>query len=97
MAEMEDTFVVPPETLAQTVGEELVLLHMEQGTYFGLDEVGSRVWALIGQGMSLAEVCEALVNEYEIEQETLEDDLVSLVDDLLENDLIRAGQSDNDR
>ena len=47
-------FVVPPQVLARVVGEETVLLHLDSGTYFGLDPVGTRAWQLIQAGKSLS-------------------------------------------
>ena len=37
------------------VGDETVILDLASGTYFGLDPVGARIWALMGEGKTLAE------------------------------------------
>ena len=35
------------EAVESRVGEETVLLHLKSGTYFGIDAVGTRIWALL--------------------------------------------------
>lgn len=35
---------IPAQVLARRVGEEIVILNLESGVYFGLDPVGARIW-----------------------------------------------------
>jgi hypothetical protein len=69
---------------------EAVLLDLDAGTYFGLNEVGTRAWALIGEGVALGGVQEVLLREYEVAPDQLWDDLVALVGELLEHRLVEA-------
>ena len=70
------------------MGEELVILHLESGTYFGLDPVGARIWELIGEDKTLAEIYEVLLKEYDVPREDIERDTINLLEDLLAQDLI---------
>ncbi|HEV7670202.1 MAG TPA: PqqD family peptide modification chaperone [Thermoanaerobaculia bacterium] len=74
--------------LAREIGGEMVLLDVEAGTYFGLNEVGTRIWSLLAEGATLGEVEERLLGELEVDRETLETDLLSLVRDLTAQGLI---------
>lgn len=67
---------------------EAVLLDLDAGTYFGLNEVGTRAWALIGEGVALGGVREVLLREYEVAPERLWEDLLALVGELLEHRLV---------
>ena len=67
---------------------EAVILNLKSGTYFGLNEVGTRIWALIPEHGSLRKVFEALKEEYEVPPETLENDLLELVDQLQAKGLV---------
>lgn len=84
------TFRIPAQVMARQVGDETVILDLVSGLYFGLDEVGSRVWELIAQGESLAAICRMLVAEYDVPADTLASDVASLVGDLQERGLIDA-------
>jgi hypothetical protein len=71
------------------VGEETVLLHLERSVYYGLNEVGSRVWTLLEEPTPFEELCEKMVEEYDVDSATCRDDLRTLLNDLYEHDLIR--------
>jgi hypothetical protein len=45
-----DRVVIPERLLVQQLNCETVILDLDSGTYFGLDEVGTRVWQLLAQG-----------------------------------------------
>ena len=84
----EQTVEVPDHVIARKVSDEMVLMDLETGTYFSLDPVGARVWELLGQGMALSAVCEAIFSEYDAPRETIETDVLELCDDLVEKKLI---------
>ena len=67
---------------------EVVLLNLATGAYFGLDLVGTRVWQLIGEHGATETVLEALLAEYEVEEETLRSDVDALIRALLEKGLL---------
>jgi chromosome condensin MukBEF MukE localization factor len=83
--------LVSDQVLFQEVGGETVLLDLASEQYFGLDEVGTRVWQLLNKGQSLDEIVNALVAEYEVERERLEADVRALLDSLREAGLIVGG------
>jgi hypothetical protein len=74
--------------MARTVGDETVILDLATGTYFGLDPVGARIWELIGEGKTLAEVCDRMLEEYEVAREELERDTLKLAQDLVAQGLV---------
>lgn len=85
---LTDKVTIPPQVMARQVGEETVILDLASGTYFGLDAVGARIWQLVGEGKTLAEVCEGILDEYDVEREVLERDLFALLDALEAQNLI---------
>ena len=74
--------------MARQLGEETVILDLESGTYFGLDPVGARIWQLMKEGKSLAEICDVMLDEYEVSREKLERDALALAQDLEARSLI---------
>lgn len=84
----ENKFQVAPDVMAREVGEEVVLLHLASGTYFGLDPVGARIWALIGEGKTFAQICETMADEFDAPHARIEQDLQALTRQLTEQKLI---------
>jgi len=79
---------VSPHVLVRQVEGELVLLNLKTKRYFGLDEVGTRVWALLATGQQIQAVYEALLAEYDVDAERLRQNLDELIGKLAESGLI---------
>lgn len=79
---------ISEQTLFQELAGEAVLLELSRGVYYGLDEVGTRIWQLLGEGRSLQETVAALVEEYDVSEEQGAEDLLALVHELEERRLI---------
>ena len=88
MMELTDKLAIPTHVMARTMGDETVLLDLAIGTYFGLNPVGARIWQLLGEGKTLADVCTALLAVYEVERVQLEADVLRLTGELLERGLV---------
>ena len=88
---LSDKVSIPPQVMARTVGDETVILDLASGTYFGLDPVGARIWELMGEGKTLAEICEQMLDEYEVSREELERDTLRLAQELADQGLIGLG------
>jgi len=86
--ELTDKVAIPTQVMARTVGDETVILDLASGTYFGLDPIGARIWQLMGEGKALAEICATMLEEYEVEHEQLETDVLRLTSELLERGLV---------
>ena len=85
---LTDKITISPQAMARQVEDETVILHVGSGTYFGLDPVGARIWQLMGEGKTLAEICEVMLDEYDVSREGLERDALSLAQDLAAQHLI---------
>lgn len=79
---------IPPQVMARQVGDEQVILDLANGTYFGLDPVGGRAWALLADGKTISEVCDAMVDEYDVTRATLEVDILTLVQTMVDQKLV---------
>ena len=78
------------DVLCQEVGGETVLLDLKNEFYFSLDAVGSRVWQLLAEYPLLQDVYNCLLEEYEVEPETLRNDLLELITELEKNSLVKV-------
>lgn len=79
---------VPDTTATRLVDDELVLLNLESGIYFGLDSTGTRMWQLVTGAAVVRDAYVALLDEYDVEPARLETDLVGLLDELAARGLL---------
>lgn len=82
---------VPAEILFRQIESESVLLNLQNERYFGLDEVGTRMWTLLTTSDSIQAAYDALLGEYEVDAELLRRNLQDLLAKLIENGLLEAG------
>ena len=87
--ELSDTVSASDDVVAREVAGETVLLNLESGTYFGLNETGGMVWQLLDEGSAtLEDICTAIEEEYDIAREDIESDVLALAEDLFEHGLL---------
>ena len=79
---------VPSDTLINVLGSESVILSLKSERYFGLDEMGTRMWSVLTTAPSLQEAYDTLLSEYEVEPEILRKDLEELLQKLVEQELV---------
>jgi hypothetical protein len=80
---------VPAHVLVRQVEGESVLLNLESEQYFGLDEVGTGMWAALTRADSIEAAYQALLGEYEVDAEQLRQDLQTLIEKLVEKGLLK--------
>ena len=79
---LNQTITLSPDVISQEVSGETVLLDLESENYFGLDEVGTRIWQLIKESGDLQAIYDTLLAEYEVEEERLQTDLEALLGEI---------------
>lgn len=67
---------------------EMAILNLDNGVYYGLDPVGARLWTLLQEPRTLAQVRGALLLEFDVDADVLERDLRELLGNLIKQGLI---------
>lgn len=83
--------VASDQAIESRVGDETVLLHLENGTYYGLDAVGTIIWEMLKGGMTLPSICEAIAQEFGIDRETAEADTRHFLGELKAHSILVDG------
>ncbi len=83
-----ETITAAPNVKFRDLGGESVLLELESGRYFGLDEVATRMWTLLVEHGTQAPVLDTLEQEYDVDAARLRADLASFLSRLEEHSLI---------
>ena len=89
-ASLDHTLRVCDDVVFRELDGEAVILNLDTGIYFGLNDVGTRVWSLLKEHRSLRRVLEAMREEYDIPPEVLQTDLLRLVEQMQEKGLVRV-------
>lgn len=91
--DQREKYIKADAVLVQELDGEAVLLNLKNEMYYGLDEVGYRMYTLITTSPSLQEAYQALLQEYEVEPEQLKQDFDNLIADLIASGLIVKGNA----
>ncbi len=86
-------YKIPQTSVNQKVGDELVILDLDSGKYFGLDEVGARMVDLLAEHGEPEKVVQIMAEEYDASAQQIEGDLDNLITELLKNNLIVEAES----
>lgn len=81
---------IPSEVLFQELEGESVLLNLESERYYGLDDIGTRLWHLLAENGDVAAACEQLLKEYRVEPDVLERDVSQLLSSLASAGLVKV-------
>lgn len=81
-----------PDVISQEVSGETVLLDLQSENYFGLDEVGTRIWQLIKETGDLEAIYQTLLSEYDVSEQRLQQDLETLLGEVAALGLITLEQ-----
>lgn len=79
---------VSKEAVHCDVEDEVVILGMKDGVYYGLNPVGAFIWSKIQEPKTVEEIRDLILEEFDVDLEECESDLIELLQDLLEHNLI---------
>ena len=78
-----------PEILSAPMDDELVMFSLEQGMYYGFDNIASIIWQRLDQPISVADLCEELLSDFDVDLETCQRETLELLNWLYQQDLVR--------
>jgi hypothetical protein len=86
-----DSVISPGKELVfSNLADEIVILNLKSGVYHGLESVGARIWELINEPANIGQVRDALLDEYEVEPDRCERDLLELFKELKGHGLVEV-------
>jgi hypothetical protein len=86
----DSTVVAAKDQVSSDLGGEVAILDLKAGVYYGLDAVGARIWSLIQEPRTVNEIRDILLEEYEVEPERCERDLLALLRRLADEGIIEV-------
>ncbi len=73
---------IPDSTLFRDLDGEAMLVDVESGKYFGLNETGSEIWRLLVEGLPTEEIPSRLVESFDVTLEAATAGVEGLVREL---------------
>src|SRR5688572_5395926 len=86
--QLSDHIIVPEGVHIQGVSGEAIILNLKTERYYGLNEMGARMWEVLTITDSLQTALDVLHGEYDVDMATLRGDLLELVTRLVEDGLL---------
>lgn len=74
--------------ISTDLGGTIAIHHIESGYYYALNAVGARVWELVKEPITVGEILQALLGEYDVAPERCAQDLNALLEGLAERGLL---------
>ncbi|MCB8925066.1 MAG: PqqD family protein [Ardenticatenaceae bacterium] len=72
----------------EVVADEAILIDINTGTYFSLNEVGTEFWQMLDGEQTIEQHAQTIANKYEVETDMVVDDLLELASEMAKDDLI---------
>ena len=87
---LDNNVTLSDQVMMQEVGGEAVLLDLFSEQYFGLDPVGTRIWALLAESAQLRAVHVRLCEEFDADADLIAADLIALTQALAGAGLVKV-------
>jgi hypothetical protein len=87
---VDNIVVQDNEPIASKVEDEVVVMSIRANAIFGLGTVGSEIWNLIQTPCRVADICTALVRDFDVDAATCEREVLDFLESLAARELIRV-------
>lgn len=82
--------VATSDQVSSDLKGEVAILDLKAGVYYGLDEVGARIWHLIQEPRTVDQIRDTLLQEYEVEPDRCEREVLALLQRLSDEGLLEV-------
>lgn len=85
--------VMTSDLLVSEFGDEVVILNLRDGVYHGLEEAGARIWRLLREPVTVRNIRDVVVSEFDVAPEQCERDVRALIVELVASGLVEIKES----
>ena len=86
----DSVVVVSTDQISADLADEAAILNLKSGTYYGLDPVGARIWQLIQDPRTVADIHALIVAEYDVDATQCAVDLLAFLEELASEGLVQV-------
>jgi len=81
------------EPMQARLDDELVMMSVERGSYYGLDPVGSKIWELLEEPLTVSELVSKLVDIYDVDQSVCERETIEFLESMQDEKLVEPASA----
>ena len=74
--------------VTSSIDNDIVMISIERGKYYSMESIGSRIWELMNEELTVKDLCDKLCNKYNVDVEQCQSDVLHLLKDLVNENLI---------
>ena len=89
---MDQRYIQNKKMVQSKIGDEVVMMDMDSGFYFGMNSVGSVIWQHLTEAISFDELVGKLMGEFNVDQKTCETDTLDFLNDLVEKNIVKLSE-----
>lgn len=91
MPEIKENSIISRQTdiVFNKLDDEIVMMSIKNAEYYGLDNIGSRIWEIIEKPTSLKQLLELLLNEFDVNEEKCKSDVIEFLVALEKKNIIK--------
>ncbi|MDJ0757459.1 MAG: lasso peptide biosynthesis PqqD family chaperone [Ardenticatenaceae bacterium] len=86
---LENTVVRSDNFITSKVDDDIVMMSLEKGAYYALDDIGSVIWEQIDQPQTVADLCRHLMTKFDVEPAQCQHDVLAFLTDLASEGMIQ--------
>ena len=79
-----------PNATHESVGDEAILIDLNTGSYYSLNDTGVMFWELLDGQRTIADCAQAIAKEYEVDEQMVQADLLELAAEFKREGLVLA-------
>ncbi len=87
---MDSVVKVAGQQVSADLDGEAVILNLQNGLYYSLDPVGAYIWELLKEPVTVKKILDSMLEEYDVEPDRVERDLLDLLGKLATEGLIEV-------
>ena len=76
------------EMLTSNIGDEIVMMSIENSAYYGLDPIGSKIWEMITEPIQVSDLCAQLMQRFEVSEQDCQRDVLNFLNQMRNEDLL---------
>lgn len=81
-----------PQIISSKMDDEVVMMSVEKGNYYGLNRVGSEIWEKLTEPLTVGCLCDKLMQEFNVEKEQCEREVITYLEKLVSEGLILVSE-----
>lgn len=95
LIKMDSKIVRETHLVFNEMDGETIMMSIENGEYYGMNSMGSRIWKLLETPRSVTEICDTLLPDYDVTPDQCAKDLIPFLNKMAKKGVIKILQSND--